>query len=486
MREPTHKIARLLRNFLALGIGNYGAMAVALGINAVLTRRLGVEQFGRLALLLMVSQLLSLVTSNWTQVGLVRFGAREFASTGSIAETVWTRVWVAGPWALAGLTALVALRGPLAAYLGVPSWAVWILLAHFSATFVLSTAGAVFQAQNNMRAYGAVLFFDKAALGASVLLVPLSWLHEPQNVLALYAASSGLVAVGAVLSLGVRSFRPIGFNAAAYRNMLRFSLPLILSSWAGLFGTNWFDLVLIKRYRPLSEVGWYSLGTLLAGVVQQVTIIFSTLLLPQFSILVADEDPKIRTLVGRILPYWFLAMSVLCSLILLSADAVVPLVFGRAFEPSVPVLGILMVATFALALFNAFSPLLSAFGATWALTAICLASGAVNVAMDLALIPRFGINGAAWATVLAYATSALLGLAFAEARLNVRALHLALLALPVGLVCAAFLSMDGVGFLLTAIPAGAISVYWLVRRFELFRGEDAVFLRGLRFFGRAA
>jgi hypothetical protein len=43
-----------------------------------------------------------------------------------------------------------------------------------------------------------------------------------------------------------------------------------------------------------------------------------------------------------------------------------------------------------------------------------------------------------------------------------------------------------VGFLLTAIPAGAISVYWLVRRFELFRGEDAVFLRGLRFFWRAA
>src|ERR1700687_1467911 len=100
MREPTHKIARLLRNFLALGIGNYGAMAVALGINAVLTRRLGVEQFGRLALLLMVSQLLSLVTSNWPQFGFVRFGAREFASPGSIAETVWTRVWVAGPWAL--------------------------------------------------------------------------------------------------------------------------------------------------------------------------------------------------------------------------------------------------------------------------------------------------------------------------------------------------------------------------------------------------
>ena len=34
----------MLRNFLVVGAGNYGAMAISLAINAVLTRRLGVEK----------------------------------------------------------------------------------------------------------------------------------------------------------------------------------------------------------------------------------------------------------------------------------------------------------------------------------------------------------------------------------------------------------------------------------------------------------
>ena len=39
-----HKVGRLSRNFLVLGTGSYGAMAVSLAINTVLTRRL-IEYF---------------------------------------------------------------------------------------------------------------------------------------------------------------------------------------------------------------------------------------------------------------------------------------------------------------------------------------------------------------------------------------------------------------------------------------------------------
>src|SRR4051812_6855132 len=88
----------MFRNFLFVGAGNYAAMAVSLAINAVLTRRLGLEQFGHLALLLTASQVLALVAINWTHTALVRFGAQEFARSSSIARTFWARVWMVAPW----------------------------------------------------------------------------------------------------------------------------------------------------------------------------------------------------------------------------------------------------------------------------------------------------------------------------------------------------------------------------------------------------
>jgi O-antigen/teichoic acid export membrane protein len=212
-----------------------------------------------------------------------------------------------------------------------------------------------------------------------------------------------------------------------------------------------------------------------------VTIIFSTLLLPQLSVMVSNgELDKIRALVDRFLPYWFLATSVLFSVVLLAAGVLVPVIFGRAFAPSASVLAVLMVATSALALFNAFSPLISALGATWALTGIALAAGAVNVIMDLLLIPKYGIRGAAVATVLAYGVSAVLALAFVQHRLGHSVIRLAILTLPVVIVCACFFAFDTLRFYLVAIPAATLCVWWLMHRFQLFRGDDAMFLKELR------
>jgi O-antigen/teichoic acid export membrane protein len=297
----------------------------------------------------------------------------------------------------------------------------------------------------------------------------------------LYAISSASVALWALGRLG-RSLLPVVFNRAVCRRMVVFSLPLLLSSWVGLFGSNWFDLVIIKKFRPLSEVGLYSLGAVLAGVVQQVTIIFSTLLLPQFSVMVGNgELDKIRSFVDRILPYWFFTTTVLFTVVLFGAAPIVPVIFGRAFAPAASVLAVLMAATCGLALFNAFSPLLSAFGATWPLTGIAVTSGFVNVMMDLLLIPAYGIHGAAVATVVAYGTSAVLVLWYVQTRLGQNVFRLGLLTLPVVISCGCFLALDPFHFYLVAIPSSAVSMFWLMRRFHLFRGDDAVFLKDLRF-----
>jgi O-antigen/teichoic acid export membrane protein len=462
----------MLKNLLVVGAGNYAAMAMSLAINGLLTRQLGADRYGHLALLLTASQMLALVAVNWTQTALVRFGAQEFAETGTVAGTFWTRIWIAIPW-ICGAAAVMALaRGPIAAYLLIPAWALMLVLAQFVAAFMLATVGAVFQARGEMPRYGAMLFLDKA-LTAGVLIVGMvaGLKLVPLNVLAMYAASSTAVAIWGLTSTGGASLLPIRFDRAAYVKVFAFSFPLLFSSWVGVFGTNWFDLLIIKTYRPLSEVGLYSLGAVLAGVVQQITIVFSTLLLPKLSVMVAGgELEKIRAFIDRVLPYWFLITGMLFSGVLLSAHLVVPLVFGRAFAPAASVVAVLMVATCALALFNAFSPLVSAFGATWAITGIALASGVVNVVMDFMLIPSHGIQGAAFATVLAYGTSAVLVLAYVQRRLQHKVFRLAWLFTPVLVVCVLYLLFEPFHFYLFAPPAAAICAFWLMHHFQLIHG----------------
>ena len=480
MVEGTHRLTSALRNFLTLGTGNYAAMAIGLAINVLLARRLGTEQYGRLALMLMASQVLLLVALNWSHVGFVRFGSREFASKGEVTETLWTRLGIVLPTAGLGALVIVLARRPLAVYLGIPDAGVWLILVHFAAVSALSLIGAVFQAGNRMGRYGVCLLLDKAVLLLAIVALPAMWAANPIAVLACYAASSLSVAIWGVSVMGARALRPVFVPRSAYRHMALFSAPVLLSSWAGLFGANWFDLVILKWYVPMSGIGLYSLATQLAGVVQQITVIFSTLLLPQLAVMVAEgQDARIRMLMERLLPYWLLGTSVLFSIVLLGARAGLPLAFGQSFSGAAPVLAILMVAASALALFNACAPLVTAYGSMWVLSAIYLASAGANVVLDLVLIPPFGIVGSALATVLAYGTSAVLVLIFVQRKIGGRVLRLGWLGAPVPVACVCFMLLDGFWFYAAVVVSVAISVLALVGVFRLFHSEDAVFLNDL-------
>lgn len=366
---------------------------------------------------------------------------------------------------------MLVLREPLARYLGIPVWGTWVLLLHVGAAYTSATLGGVFQGREHMRPYSASLLLERVVLLSAVFLVPASWIHQGLTVLGLYIGSSVVASLWSLSRIGPRSLLPVRVNARACRTMLTFSLPLILSSWAGLFGANWLDLIVIKWYRPVSDVGAYSLATQLAGVVQQVAIVVSTVWLPRVSVMIANgEDEQVRTISRRVFPYWLLGTSVLFCAVILGMRPVVLLLFGPAFERAIPVLAILMLAGSALALFTSFAPIVTAYGSTWALTAICLGSAAVNVLMDFALVPFYGINGAAVATVLSYGTSAALVLVLAQRRMGCRVIVLSVLSAPVLLVCLAFFWLPGVWFYIVGGAAGGLGVFGLSRAFGLFRG----------------
>jgi O-antigen/teichoic acid export membrane protein len=82
-------------------------------------------------------------------------------------------------------------------------------------------------------------------------------------------------------------------------------------------------------------------------------------------------------------------------------------VFGQEFRSAVLPLLILLVAEVAIASFHLDSACLAGSARLRAAAGAALVGLTVVVLGDLLLIPRFGLQGAAWASVLAYSAMAL-------------------------------------------------------------------------------
>jgi O-antigen/teichoic acid export membrane protein len=84
------------------------------------------------------------------------------------------------------------------------------------------------------------------------------------------------------------------------------------------------------------------------------------------------------------------------------APVLIPAVFGDAFEDSVEALWLLLPGTVALAGSKVLTSYIFSQGRPLVNTGITAVSLVVTIVADLALIPRYGVNGAATASSIAY------------------------------------------------------------------------------------
>jgi O-antigen/teichoic acid export membrane protein len=155
------------------------------------------------------------------------------------------------------------------------------------------------------------------------------------------------------------------------------------------------DSMMIKTMLGAKEVAWYGLGYKIYGVLIQPAYFFVNSIFPLLS-------SKIE---GKKKLFWEAAGLLLAGVVMLVAGVqtlapwMVTTLAGNSFEPTVTVLRILSLAC----LFSYFGHLvgftLIAKGGQKDLLKVAVVGLIFNVTMNLIMIPRFGINGAAMVTV---------------------------------------------------------------------------------------
>jgi len=188
-----------------------------------------------------------------------------------------------------------------------------------------------------------------------------------------------------------------------YRTLLAFSLPLMISSamWTAVQQT---DTLLLGYYETSGEVGIYDGAFLLASLLRMALGSFGFLFMPVFSELeAADRLGRMHDVYNSVTEWAVLLVLPVYLAMMLAPDVILTTVFKDVYAPGAIPLMLVASGFFIHLLSGSCGDALIALGRTQLVMAGNVGAGVLNLLLNIVLIPRAGITGAAMASAGAYA-----------------------------------------------------------------------------------
>jgi O-antigen/teichoic acid export membrane protein len=404
-----------------VGSGTLAGMVLLLAGRALFTRTFTTAEYGVFSLSFTLVAILSVPGSLGLRNGLTRqiafFGADGDAGgdadvdDGAVGTII---LWGVTAAAVAGAVVGVALflsAGTLATdVFGRPAYESGIRLAALGvpALALVRVCTAVFRGFSRTRER--VGFQELLQKGTFPLLLAATAALGLGFVagVAAYHASLALTAVAYVAYLAwanpagfrdrvVSRFRRVDLGA----ELLRFSAPLMMSSLL-VRVMAWTDVLMLGYFAPPSAVGLYDAVRPLVRIVPVIWGSMIFMYTPLVSELHADGDRGALRRVYVVVTKWFASATFPFILtFLLFPAATLSAVFGPAYAEATTALRLLAVAYFLGNLMGPNGATLTALGYTREVLAANVVAATANVALNVALIPEFGVTGAATATAAA-------------------------------------------------------------------------------------
>ena len=393
------QIKRLVKHSAIYGLGGIVSRILAVLLLPLYTSYLGPKGFGKIETVVALTTVLVIVLRLGISSAFFRF---YFDSPDPDRRTlvVRTSFWFTMTMATAGLIAGFALATPIAhaLRLGDDPWLVRAAFVGLWAQMNYEQLTSLFRVEERSTAFViASLANVLITIGATLLLVV--GLHKGPTG-AVVGNFVGTLAVYVPLLLYRRYQLGLQFDRELFRQMNRFGLPLVPSALA-LWAINFIDRIFIAQYKGQVEVGVYSVAVRISSAVVFLMIAFR-LAWPAFAYSIEDDREARRT-------YAFVRtyLTLVCSWISLALGVLAPwLVHVLAPKPefhrAAQAVGVLAFASTAYAGYTVL-----AIGSgrarktqlNWVISAV---AAAVNIVLNVLLIPPYGMIGAAISTAAAY------------------------------------------------------------------------------------
>jgi O-antigen/teichoic acid export membrane protein len=395
--------SRLARGSGVYGIATLGLRALGFALLGIYSRYFSPRDYGIVSLAESVGVVVGILASLALESGSRRLYFQFVGDAERLRSYLGTVLQLAV--AASSVALLVSyLLGPLLVSRLAPNWDVkffpYLALPIFTAiaSQLLGCRLVIYQCQERLSAYTGFIVLQSLSTTLFTFGLVVWTRHGAAGLLAaraLGACVALLVAAG--LSAPFLRVKP---NWADVRETLHISLPLVPHGLLAV-GLIAIDRFILQHYRPLSEVGLFTLAYNIGMIMMMVTTSLSRAWTPLFFSLLLTGDEG-RKAAGGILDELVVLLLLLAGAGVLFAPLCVRWLFDSDYWAAATLSPIILGAFLCHSLFVLFQ--LSLIQARRTLL-VSLVSGTAllsNVALSFAWVPKHGMVGAAWATWAAY------------------------------------------------------------------------------------
>jgi O-antigen/teichoic acid export membrane protein len=386
-------VRRVSRQLIAYGTADVSVLAINFFLLPIYTRALSPTEYGALTLLLVFEAFLKPVLRCGLDGAYLRLHFDETSDSGrrSLAATILgftlafngfalAALWPAAPW----ITRLLLGTGDYVA-------AFWLVAVNTALANLIFLPTGLFRAQERSSVVGAISFLRALATVAARLILVVG-LRKGVYGLALADVLVTLIFVAALSPTLWRMASGGAWSRSRLCRALRFGAPQIPT---GVLGQTMAmtDRFVLGRYLSLQDVGVYSIGITMASVLKLFPVAFASAWMPfAFSSLGRADAP---VMFARQASY---ACAVMCFAALgaaVCAGPLVELILPQAFHQVPAVIPILVLGITIQATTTFVSTSLNVSMRTSRISLGAAVGAAGSLVGSLALIPRFGVIGAA-------------------------------------------------------------------------------------------
>jgi len=393
------QLKRLGKHSVIYGLGGLVSRVLAVLLLPLYTRYLTPSDYGKVETLVAATAVLTIVLRFGISNAFFRFYFDTPGATGRLA-VLRTSFWFTMTMATAGLIGGVLLAPEISQLLFGNTHAANLVRAAFVGLWAqmnYEQLTSLFRVEERSVAFVlASLANVLITVGATVVLV-VGYHKGPLGVIV--GNFLGTLAVYLALLGYRREQLGLHFDRQLLREMNRFGMPLVPSALF-LWVTNFADRFILVKLTDTGEVGLYSVGVRIASAMVLLLTAFRTAW-PAFAYSIENDD-EAKSAYGFVLTYLVVISSWVAAALALLSPWLVHWLTKPDFGSASRVVGPLAFSTVAFAGYIVISIGVGRARRTqfnWVVTGI---AGAVNIGLCLALIPFYGMMGAAVATIVSY------------------------------------------------------------------------------------
>jgi O-antigen/teichoic acid export membrane protein len=395
------QLKRLGKHSAIYGFGGLVSRFIAVLLLPLYTRYLTPSDYGRVETLIALTTVLVIVL----RMGIANAFFRFYFDSPDPARrriVLRTSFWFTMGMATLGLVAGIALAPEISNALFGTSADADLVAAAFVGLWALMNyeqLTSLFRVEERSVAYVTATMSNLFLTVAATLTLVVGLDMGPLGVIV--GNFTGTLVVYAVLVGYRREQLGLQFDRRLLRAMNRWGVPLVPSALF-LWVTNFSDRFFLVKLTDAHEVGLYSVGVRIASAMVLLLTAFRTAW-PAFAYSIQDDNEAKRAY-AYVLTYLVLLTSWVATGLTLLSPWLVRWLAAPAFESASRVVGPLAFAAVALAGYIVVVIGVGRMRRTqfnWVVTG---AAALVNVTLNLILIPRYGMMGAAIATVAAFTT----------------------------------------------------------------------------------